>query len=303
LLVARRWRILLAAAATAMTVAILAAPAIGGQPWRLYLEELPRLGSDPVRYVTADQTVTSLTGHLFVFDPRWSPAPAANLRPLAIGLSLTVTVVALVVSARLQRLASEERDARTLSWGLLTALCVSLTPIAESYHYLLVLPAWSLPSGGRRDAVSRGFHGRFSSSRSCCSSRHFVFTAGAPSRVAGSARPSEALRRVRLVGMAGARSLPVRIGRAPELWAARAGGFGAADTGLGGSFGPRAPRRWQSTSACARPIAGQRRGRDGRGTAPGPRTPTSSSAAHQLSPLQLPNAGRHMSGKYCRVVG
>ena len=141
LLMARRWRIVLTAAATALTVAILAAPAIGGQPWRIYLEELPRLASDPVRYVTANQTVTSLTGHLFVFDARWNPAPIANLRPLAIGLSLAVTVVALIVSARLQRLASEERDARALSWGLLTSLCVSVTPIAESYHYLLVLPA------------------------------------------------------------------------------------------------------------------------------------------------------------------
>lgn len=156
LLVARRWQIILAAAATALIVAIFAAPAMGGQPWRLYLEQLPRLGSDPVRYVTADQTVTSLTGHLFVFDPRWSPAPAARLRPLAIGLSLMVTMVALVVSARLQRLASEERDARTLSWGLLTALCVSLTPIAESYHYLLVLPAvviafwWAARRGASR---------------------------------------------------------------------------------------------------------------------------------------------------------
>ena len=141
LLVARRWRIVLAATATALAVAIFAAPVIGGQPWRRYLEELPRLGSDPVRYVTADQTVTSLTGHLFVFDPRWNPAPAANLPPLALGLSLAITALALVVSARLQRLASQQREARALSWGLLTALCVSLTPIAESYHYLLVLPA------------------------------------------------------------------------------------------------------------------------------------------------------------------
>jgi hypothetical protein len=141
LLVARRWGVLSAAAVTALAVTIFAAPVIDGEAWRRFFQELPRLASDPIRYVAAYQTVTSLTGHLFVFDARWNPKPVANLRPLAIGLSLIVTAVALGVSARLQRLATEDRDARTLSWGLLTALCVSLAPIAEGYHYLLVLPA------------------------------------------------------------------------------------------------------------------------------------------------------------------
>jgi hypothetical protein len=141
LLAARRWGVLSAAAVTALGVTIFAAPAMGGESWRRFFQELPRLASDPVRYVTAYQTVTSLTGHLFVFDARWNPTPAANHPRLSIALALIVTGIALIVSARLQRLASEDRDARALSWGLLTALCVSLAPIAESYHYVLVLPA------------------------------------------------------------------------------------------------------------------------------------------------------------------
>ena len=141
LLAARRWGILSAAAVTALAVTIFALPAVDGDAWRRYLHDLPRLSSDPVRYVTGYQTVSSLTGHLFVFDSRWNPAPVANHPRIAIGLALFVTAVALIVSAWLQRLASDDRDARALSWGLLTALCVSLAPVAESYHYLLVLPA------------------------------------------------------------------------------------------------------------------------------------------------------------------
>ncbi len=141
LLAARRWGVLLTAAVTALAVAIFAAPAVDGEAWRRYFHELPRLASDPVRYVTGYQTVTSLMGHLFVFDARWNPTPVTNRPQLAISLAVVVTAVALIVSARLQRIASEDRDARALSWALLTALCVSLAPIAESYHYLLVLPA------------------------------------------------------------------------------------------------------------------------------------------------------------------
>ena len=141
LLVARRWGVLAAGAVTALGVAIFAAPVVDGEAWQRFRHELPRLASDPVRYVTGYQTVTSLTGHLFVFDSRWSSTPVANHPRLSIGIGLIVTGAALIVSARLQRLASEDRDASALSWGMLTALCVSLTPIAESYHYLLVLPA------------------------------------------------------------------------------------------------------------------------------------------------------------------
>ena len=141
LLAARRWGVLTAGAVTALGVAIFAAPVVDGEAWKRFCQELPRLASDPVRYVTGYQTVTSLTGHLFVFNSRWSSTPVANHPRLSIGLGLVVTGAALIVSARLQRLASEDRDASALSWGMLTALCVSLTPIAESYHYLLVLPA------------------------------------------------------------------------------------------------------------------------------------------------------------------
>ena len=141
LLAARRWGILSAAAVTALAVTIFALPAVDGDAWRRYFRELPRVASDPVRYVTGYQTVTSLTGHLFVFDARWNPTPVTNHPRISTGVMLLVTAVALIVSARMQRLASEDRDARALSWGLLTALCVSLAPIAESYHYVLVLPA------------------------------------------------------------------------------------------------------------------------------------------------------------------
>jgi Glycosyltransferase family 87 len=141
LLVSRQWRLLLCAAVTAMAVTLLAAPVIGWTVWDIYFHQIPRLASEPVRYMTAYQTVASLTGHLFVFDPTCSPTPVASLGRVATILGLLVTLVVFVVSARLERLASDDLSARALSLALFTAPIVSLAPFAESYHYVLVLPA------------------------------------------------------------------------------------------------------------------------------------------------------------------
>lgn len=141
LLVGRRWRALGWAAVCAAGVALATLPWIGVATWRMYLVQMAGLGRDAKRYVTAYQTVTSLFGHVFVFDARWSPAPIANLPGLASALTLAVTLATLLLSAWWARLNDDRRAVRVLSLALCTALIVTNTPFAEGYHYTLALPA------------------------------------------------------------------------------------------------------------------------------------------------------------------
>lgn len=141
LLLSRRWATVAVAAATCVAVSVAASLVFGWAAWEPYLRDLPRLAHDPMRDTSGYQTLTSLFGHLFIRDPTYSPRPVANLPLVARCATALVTVCALVLSVRSQRLNEESRQARALSIALFDALVVSLAPIAETYHYLLVLPA------------------------------------------------------------------------------------------------------------------------------------------------------------------
>lgn len=137
----RQWRILLWALAIAIGVVLISLPFIGLTTWANYLAALPMLAVTPKRYVTAYQTVTSLWGHLFVFDAQWNPGPVANLPWLASTLTLTTQIIALMFSAVWSRWSNERLGQRMLSLALFVVLSVPNTPFAEDYHYCLVLPA------------------------------------------------------------------------------------------------------------------------------------------------------------------
>ncbi len=141
LLLSRRWATVAVAAITCAAVSLGASLIFGWAAWQPYLRDLPRLAHDPMRDTSGYQTVTSLFGHLFIRDPIYSPRPVANLPLVAQCASALVTVCAIVLSVRSQRLDDESRHARALSIAVFDALVVSLAPIAETYHYLLVLPA------------------------------------------------------------------------------------------------------------------------------------------------------------------
>jgi hypothetical protein len=141
LALARRWRILLGAVASVAVLLAFSSAWVGFAPWRVYLRELPTLESAPWRYVTAYQTLTSLTGHLLVFDARWNPSPAMQAPRLAAFLDLAAMLAVLAVSVRLQRLNSEADADRALTFAMFTAPIVCMAPFAEGYHYVLVLPA------------------------------------------------------------------------------------------------------------------------------------------------------------------
>lgn len=137
LLITGRWRTALWAAGVAAAVALVSLPWIGIETWGLYFSLLPRLASDPARYVTAYQTTTSLFGHLFVYDARYSAAPLVHWPLFARGVALTVTGLGLAFSLRWARF--KPHPVLTLAlWG---ALIVTTAPLAEGYHYTLVLPS------------------------------------------------------------------------------------------------------------------------------------------------------------------
>jgi hypothetical protein len=159
LLFSRQWRTLIAAAATGLGLALFLSPFVPWPAWHAYFHLLPQLASDPVRYVSAYQTVPGFFGHLFVHDETFNGHPVAHLPRLASLATVVVTAAALVQSVRDQRM-SGSFALRALSLGMFGALIVTLAPVAESHHYLLVLPsiiiAWwwalttraSLPSWG-----------------------------------------------------------------------------------------------------------------------------------------------------------
>ena len=154
-LAARSWRVVAGAIATAAVMVAASAPWNGWSAWEPFLLDLPRLASDPRRYVTAYQTITSPIGHLFTFDAFWNPRPVADLPHLATGLTIAVTALVFITSVRVQRLASPDLGVRSLSLAMLAAPAVCMAPVGEGYHYVQVLPsvvvAFSVGRPARRE--------------------------------------------------------------------------------------------------------------------------------------------------------
>lgn len=141
LVLARQWRPLKSALGAMLLIGLLSASWLGLAPWGAYFDRLPELAYVPKRYVTAYQTVASLTGHLLVFDGRWNRAPVADLPALAPILDLGVVAASFVITLRAISLAEGFERHRAPTLGLITALIVAPAPLAEGYHYTLVLPA------------------------------------------------------------------------------------------------------------------------------------------------------------------
>jgi hypothetical protein len=141
LLLARRWRLLLCAVATTLAVALLTLPWIGLEAWRIYVTQLPTLATDPIRYVTAYQTVTSLLGHLLVYDARWNPGSVADWPLAAQGLTLIVQLSTLAYTAARAQLNDTRHEIRALSLAFAAALSTANAPVGEGYHYIAVLPS------------------------------------------------------------------------------------------------------------------------------------------------------------------
>ncbi|MFZ4660295.1 MAG: glycosyltransferase family 87 protein [Caldilineaceae bacterium] len=141
LLLTRHWKVIGYAIGVAIVVALATLPWIGLQPWLVYAAELPRLATSPVRYVTGYQTITSLFGHLLVYDARWNPTPVLDWPLAALLLTQGVFLLSLVLSLRWARLHDQAHEGKILTLALFFALVVANAPLAEDYHYTLALPA------------------------------------------------------------------------------------------------------------------------------------------------------------------
>lgn len=103
--------------------------------------------------LTVYQTTNSFFAHFLRFDARFNPTPLANLPALADVLTLLVVGVSLGLTLWRSRSAD-----LTLAFASATVLSVILYPVAEQYHYTLLLLPLSILAV---DITTRGASLRF----------------------------------------------------------------------------------------------------------------------------------------------
>lgn len=138
-LVGRRWKAVTLFAAVLAVAAVIGGLLVGPGGWLFWLATVLGWRSRPETAVTAYQTLTSLFGHLFRYDPTWNPAPVGHL-PLAadvlwLAAGITIAAVSLGVIVR----AGREPSVAVLAMAMLVPAAIILSPIAEDYHYVLAL--------------------------------------------------------------------------------------------------------------------------------------------------------------------
>ncbi len=138
LLLRGRWRALCWAAGGAIAIFLLTLPWIGVDAWReAVFVQMPASAAMPAAKLSAYQTVSSLWQHLFRHDAVFNPQPVADL-PGPASAGILLTTVAACAALALRRLSAQAQYAAAL------VLTVLLSPLAEQYHYLLVLPPFAL---------------------------------------------------------------------------------------------------------------------------------------------------------------
>jgi hypothetical protein len=138
LLVARRrWRVLGAAAITAVVLAAAVTPFIDPSMWIAYPSAVQAYVARPASSVTAYQTTLGLFRHLCVADPQWNPSPAANCAPIAFIIPTVINsgaiLVTMILAARAPRLEPAFAAAAALS-------VVALPAAAEPHYALMAIP-------------------------------------------------------------------------------------------------------------------------------------------------------------------
>ncbi|MGH2520937.1 MAG: glycosyltransferase family 87 protein [Anaerolineales bacterium] len=91
-------------------------------------------GYDRYLTLTVFQTTSSFFAHFLRFDPDLNPRPLANFPQLATGLTWAVTLASLAFTLWRSRAAD-----LALAFATATILSVVLFPMAEQYHYTLLL--------------------------------------------------------------------------------------------------------------------------------------------------------------------
>lgn len=134
----RRWRALIWGGLTVLLTILFSLPWIGLETWLAYPQAVGQFSNSGARAVTAYQATANFFAHLFLFDPDWNPQPVAHWPLPAKLLPLLVVVGALALTFWRGRLCSTPRAEAKL-FAALTSLNVILLPVAESYHFILML--------------------------------------------------------------------------------------------------------------------------------------------------------------------
>ena len=138
LIAARAWRLLATAVLLTATVLTTSLWTAGLDTWRHYFGVVvPEWLTTPRMTVTAYQTIPSMFSHLLRSDPQWNPEPLANLPGLAVVLSILSGMSMLGIT--LWRATATEQHLSAVAASIVLAVLYS--PLAEQYHYLLIVPS------------------------------------------------------------------------------------------------------------------------------------------------------------------
>jgi hypothetical protein len=137
LVVQRRWRALIVAAACAALLAIAVTPFIDGSMWWMFPGVVRDFIQRPSGSVTAYQTTLSLFRHLCIADPAWNPAPAANCGAIAFAVPSVLLATALAVTLYFVHRAPS--NPAGLAAGATLSL-LALPTSAEVHFVLLAIP-------------------------------------------------------------------------------------------------------------------------------------------------------------------
>ncbi|CAG0945076.1 hypothetical protein ANRL1_02115 [Anaerolineae bacterium] len=130
-------RMTFTAVVTAGLLGVIGLVVMGLPTWLAFLRTLiERLTDYPLVAVTAFQSTSGFFHHLFAYDALWNPEPIWSQPWLAFGLTWLVFAGTVIATLRRAR-----RAVFDLAFAAGLTLSVILLPLAEEYHYvLLVLP-------------------------------------------------------------------------------------------------------------------------------------------------------------------
>ena len=135
-----KWKIIGISAGTAVVVVLATLPMLGADSWgEFYGSVLTPLGSRPQDANATYQTLNGFLRHLFTFDPLWLAHPLVAAAPwVATTVSYAVSLV--LVIAALLVFGNAGEGEHLLAYGGAIAAGVFTAPLAEEYHYVLLLP-------------------------------------------------------------------------------------------------------------------------------------------------------------------
>ena len=135
-----RWIVIGVSAVAALGVALATLPWLGAESWKAFFGfVLTSLGSRSQDANVAYQTVNGFVRHLFTYDTAWLPHPLVVAPPWIIAvISIGANLLLILAAVLAFRKAGEGEQ--LLAYGGAIAAGVMTAPLAEEYHYVLLLP-------------------------------------------------------------------------------------------------------------------------------------------------------------------